>query len=76
MSRNVRHVRPGMEPALGEGMKSEARDKATGRYADSKLEKPCRCGHTLGQHSAEKAGNERPCFAAGCDCGCFKKAKS
>jgi hypothetical protein len=51
------------------------RDKATGRYADTKLDKPCTCGHTLGQHTADKSGKVQPCLADGCDCDCFTKAK-
>lgn len=56
-------------------MKQEARDKSSGRYTDSRLDKLCSCGHTLGQHSAEKAGKEQPCYADGCDCDCFTKKR-
>lgn len=56
-------------------MKNAARDKSNGRYTDSKFDKPCSCGHTLGQHSAEKVGKERPCFADACDCNCFTKKR-
>lgn len=51
------------------------RDKADGRYVDTKFEKPCTCGHTLGQHTAERCGAEQPCLADGCECDCFTKAK-
>jgi hypothetical protein len=50
-----------------------ARDKANGRYTDSRLDKLCSCGHTLGQHSAEKVGKEQPCHE--CDCNCFTKKR-
>jgi hypothetical protein len=49
------------------------RNRANGRYTDSRLDKPCACGHSLGQHDAEKVGNEQPCQI--CDCECWKKAK-
>jgi hypothetical protein len=49
------------------------RDKSTGRYADTKLDKMCKCGHTLGNHTADKFGNQQPCLADDCGCACFKK---
>lgn len=48
------------------------RDKATGRYADTKFDKLCVCGHRLGVHTADKAGHVQPC--GDCDCECFVKA--
>jgi hypothetical protein len=52
-----------------------SRDKATGRYADSNLDKVCTCGHTLGKHTGDKSGRCQPCLEDGCDCECFKKEK-
>lgn len=37
-----------------------ARDKSNGRYTDSKFDKPCTCGHTLGQHTADKLAGCQP----------------
>jgi hypothetical protein len=51
------------------------RDKKTGRYVDTKFDKPCTCGHTLGDHTADKAGPIQPCLALDCECECFTKAK-
>lgn len=47
-----------------------------GRYRHT-LEKLCVCGHTNGQHSAERIRVSgvmvQECLAAGCACACFKK---
>lgn len=65
-----------------------ARERHTGRYAQTKLDRRCVCGHRLGQHTAERQGppprrhgrNGRPggayqpCLEAGCDCACFTRA--
>lgn len=51
------------------------RDKATGRYSDTKFEKPCQCGHTLGQHTAEKVAGSQPCTVLDCTCECWTKRK-
>jgi hypothetical protein len=50
------------------------RNRATGRYTDSKLMKGCVCGHALGNHDAERDGDYQPCQHAGCACDAFKKA--
>jgi len=52
--------------------RNTARDKANGRYAHSRFDKVCACGHTLGEHTADKRGNEQPCLADGCECEVFK----
>ncbi len=49
------------------------RDRANGRYAYSRFDRVCRCGHTLGQHTAEKVGSEQPCLVDKCDCECFRR---
>lgn len=55
------------------------REVNTGRYAPS-VERPCRCGHTLGMHTAVRLAGEQPCLAGDltgepCDCECFKRAR-
>lgn len=56
----------------------QGRDKANGQYAPAGLDKLCGCGHTLGQHSANRttvAGvRVQECFEA-CNCECFKAAR-
>ena len=51
------------------------RERKTGRYAPMTLAAPCKCGHTLGQHVAERHRGEQPCVADDCGCECFKRAK-
>jgi hypothetical protein len=51
------------------------RDKANGRYTDSRLDKPCTCGHTLGNHTADRDGDYQPCLVNGCACDCFTKTR-
>ena len=58
-----------------DGVLMTQRDQATGRYTDAKLSKLCVCGHTLGEHAAEKVGTVQECFHADCLCECFRKAK-
>lgn len=55
---------------------TNTRDKKNGRYADTRFDKPCQCGHRLGQHTADKDGQQQPCLADGCDCECFTKRKA
>jgi hypothetical protein len=51
------------------------KDRKTGRYTDTKLDKVCRvCGHRLGQHAAEKDGDEQPCLVPDCVCVCFQRS--
>ena len=52
------------------------RDKATGRYTDTRFDKLCTCGHTLGNHTAEKVGNHQECLTDGCECECFTKVRN
>lgn len=47
-----------------------ARDKRTGQFAPS-VERPCRCGHPLGAHTAARVAGEQPCLE--CECESFKK---
>jgi|LWDU01.1.fsa_nt_gi hypothetical protein len=51
------------------------RERNTGKYAYS-VERACKCGHTLGDHSAERVKWEgqtlQECFADACACECFK----
>lgn len=54
------------------GRDNAGRYKHTGNH-----ERLCVCGHTLGDHSAEKVDGQRPCFAGDfghepCACECFK----
>lgn len=57
---------------------STHRNPKSGRYDDSKLEKLCACGHTLGVHLA---GGDRGCInhevgdGTECECAKFKKAR-
>jgi hypothetical protein len=51
------------------------RDRKTGKYTDTDLNKLCVCGHRLGVHTAAKVGNEQPCLDPYCHCECFRKAK-
>jgi len=50
------------------------------RYTfDGGMERLCRCGHALGQHTAERAKSrgqvEQPCLEPDCDCELFKPMK-
>tara|TARA_R110000803_G_scaffold20201_16_gene52284 strand:- start:1112 stop:1318 length:207 start_codon:yes stop_codon:yes gene_type:complete len=49
-----------------------------GRYRHT-FEKICVCGHTNGQHTAERVKVDgkmwQECLEEGCGCECFKKAK-
>lgn len=52
---------------------------ADGKYTYSKLDLVCVCGHTLGQHSAERVKGQQPCFCEdgdGCACESFKRARA
>ncbi len=58
---------------------TKAREQGTGLFMhDGKWERLCKCGHTLGEHAAEKVKGQRPCFhgdSAGeepCDCTLYK----
>ena len=48
-----------------------------GKYLTDKMDRPCRCGHTLGAHTGARAKVEgrwlQECLADGCECECFKK---
>jgi len=59
--------------------KRQGREIGTGRYAPSKFESVCTCGHTLGEHTAARAKYEgemrQECLTPGCDCACYKKAR-
>lgn len=48
------------------------RDKSNGQYCDTRLDKVCTCGHTLGAHTADKRAGVQPCLADDCACECFK----
>jgi hypothetical protein len=51
------------------------RDAVTGQYKhDGNWDRPCRCGHSLGVHSAEQVKGKRPCQNGdtGDDCDCQK----
>ena len=54
------------------------RETHTGRYAN-KLDVPCTCGHTLGQHTAASCKIDgkkfQECCEDDCDCQCFKKVR-
>lgn len=55
------------------------RDRSTGRYVDTNFEKPCRCGHTLGNHTAARVDGKQHCLAVTlgqcCECESFKVAR-
>lgn len=51
------------------------RDGRTGRYVDTRFGKPCRCGHTLGQHTAARVAGEQPCLADNCECESFLRPR-
>lgn len=61
------------------------REKRTGRYAPRNFDAVCVCGHTLGNHTAERATENgralQPCLAAelegleDCDCECFRRKR-
>ena len=40
----------------------KVRNKGNGRYAFGSLDLVCRCGHTLGIHTAERRGKDQPCL--------------
>jgi hypothetical protein len=56
-------------------MGSANRDRTTGRYTDARLDRVCACGHTLGSHTAERAGDDQPCVIVGCVCDGFRRAR-
>lgn len=61
--------------------KQTSRDLRNGQYKMSKMEALCVCGHTLGDHTAERdaKAKEQECLVPGCPCSFFtrvKKAKS
>ena len=56
--------------------------EANGQYALAKLEHPCKCGHTLGDHTAVRVAKtkDHPCLHGTdigdpCECTFFTKAK-
>lgn len=58
------------------------RDSKTGEYSHgNKWDRLCKCGHTLGNHTAESHGGKKPCIAGdfnpliNCDCEKFRPAK-
>jgi hypothetical protein len=55
--------------------RTEARETDTGRYAPSE-ERNCRCGHSLGQHTAARSKGKQPCTVmmgrVACPCEVFK----
>jgi hypothetical protein len=57
----------------------QPRQTQTGRYM-SKFETPCACGHTNGEHDAERVRHEgvtyQYCQHDGCECSCFRKART
>lgn len=57
------------------------RDRSSGKYVDTDLEKVCVCGHGLGEHTAARVAGEQPCMHGcdfhsddSCDCESFRKA--
>ena len=50
-----------------------------GKYSYKNMDVGCKCGHTVGNHDAEKVRVDgvayQYCQADGCDCECFKKAR-
>ncbi len=55
--------------------KKPTRDRQTGQYAHSTWSVMCRCGHTLGQHTAAVVAGQRDCLESGCECEKFRKAQ-
>jgi len=56
------------------------RDLHNGQYVHT-IEAMCRCGHSLGMHTAASAGGQRDCIAGdfgheGCDCSKFRKVRA
>lgn len=47
--------------------------ESDGRYAVSRFDRPCTCGHTLGGHTADRdaKAKSQPCLENGCDCEFF-----
>ncbi len=53
---------------------TQTRDAGNGQYvhADDVM---CKCGHTVGAHSAASHKGRRDCFADGCDCMKVRKVR-
>ncbi len=58
-------------------MANETRNRAQNGQYQTTFEKVCECGHTNGEHDAERTKHEgetfQYCQADGCECECFKK---
>lgn len=58
---------------------SQTQNRETdGRYSNGH-ETMCRCGHSLGMHTAAKSNGSQPCIVGDfggeiCECECFRKA--
>ena len=56
----------------------QPREIGTKRFAPS-IDRLCKCGHTLGHHTADRTATQQPCLAHDllgeeCDCEKFKRA--
>lgn len=51
-------------------MKTINRDRGNGQYAPS-IDRMCRCGHPLGEHTAARNKGQQPCLADDCECLAF-----
>ena len=56
-------------------MHSVNREINTGRFAHSKLDRLCRCGHSLGEHTAAATKDCQPCLEESCACVKFKSVR-
>jgi hypothetical protein len=52
------------------------RNRSTGRYVDTRLDKRCVCEHSLGKHSAERVGDQQECLHPGCRCESFREKRT
>lgn len=72
-ARRARAVAAGKASAAARAKTKTTRDRASGRYTDTRLEKLCVCRHTLGQHTADRRGDQQECLIPGCLCVGFRK---
>lgn len=59
---------------------TQHRDRANGQYAHADFDRLCRCGHTLGVHTADRVAGVQECLncdigdGTPCDCQSFRPA--
>lgn len=79
-----RAIVPSYETDLGERLAArtlaedtnaeQSRDTRSGQYAHA-WDTMCRCGHSVGEHTAAVVGGRRDCLVEGCGCVKVRKVK-